>query len=153
MVNKQVEEYLSTKSIGYRWVTHQPSYTARETASCAHIPSRQFAKTVVVRLNGKMALTVMSADEKLSLRRLKDTAGVHDVRLVSEAELEQRFPGCERGAMPPLGSLYGLPVFVSTTIAEDDEIAFNAGSHTEIVQLSYRDFQKLERPRIGDFAM
>ena len=152
MHNKELAEYLDSRSVGYRWSTHPAAFTAKATAECSHVPGEKFAKTVIVRLNGKMAMTVLPATEKLSFRRLKDTAGVNDVRLASEQEFANRFPGCENGAMPPFGSLYGMPVFVSKTLTEDDEIAFNAGTHTELVTLSYHDYARMEHPRIGDFT-
>ena len=153
MYNRQLAEYLEGQSVDYRWITHPPSFTANETAQRAQVPKEKFAKTVIVKLNGKMAMTVMPATEKLSFRRLKNTVGVNDVRLVPEKEFEDKFPGCERGAMPPFGRLYGMPVFVSGTLAEDSEIAFNAGSHREVIKIAFKDFEKIEHPRIGDFTV
>lgn len=153
MFNRQLAKYLESQSVNYHWITHPPSFTAQETARRANIPKEKFAKTVIVKLNGKMAMTVMPATEKLSFHRLKKTVGVNDVTLVSEWEFVDKFPGCERGAMPPFGKLYGLPVFVSGTLAEDSDIAFSAGSHREVIKISFKDFKRLERPRIGSFTV
>jgi Ala-tRNA(Pro) deacylase len=62
-------------------------------------------------------------------------------------------PGCETGAMPPFGNLYGLPVYVDQTLTRDEEIDFNAGSHTELLQLAYADFERLVKPQVTSFGV
>jgi Ala-tRNA(Pro) deacylase len=54
--------------------------------------------------------------------------------------------------MPPFGNLYGMEVFVDEILSQDEEIAFNAGSHTELIKLAYRDFERLVNPRAAKFA-
>jgi Ala-tRNA(Pro) deacylase len=63
------------------------------------------------------------------------------------------FNECEAGAMPPFGNLYGMNVYVEEKLAEDNEIAFNAGSHLELIKLSYKDFVRLVKPRVGKFII
>ena len=62
------------------------------------------------------------------------------------------FPESEVGAMPPFGNLYGMEVFVDESLSQDEEIAFNAGSHTELIKLAYRDFESLVKPKATKFA-
>jgi len=152
MYNKPLADYLEGRQIDYHWITHPVAYTAQAAAARAQVPEDEFAKTVVVKLNGKMAMTVLPAGERLSFSRLKEAAGVNEVRLADEPEFAARFPGCEKGAVPPFGGLYGMPVFVSQNLAREGEIAFKAGSHREVVKIAYRDFERLERPRVGDFS-
>ena len=68
--------------------------------------------------------------------------------MATEKEFEDMFPECELGAMPPFGNLYGMGVFVEESLAENEEIAFNAGSHTELVRLAYKDFERLAKPKV-----
>ena len=62
------------------------------------------------------------------------------------------FPDCELGAMPPFGNLYGMQVIAADTLAEEMEIAFCAGSHTELVRIAFKDFQRLAEPDIFAFT-
>ncbi len=105
------------------------------------------AKTVMVKLDGKLTMVVLPANERVNLGRLREATGATEVALASENEFKDRFPECEVGAMPPFGNLYGVEVIVSDTLAEDEEIAFNAGNHNEVVRMSYEDFERLVSPR------
>ena len=102
----------------------------------------------IVDIDGKLAMVVQTASSKVPLGRVRSVAGARDVHLVSETEFRDRFPDCEPGAMPPFGNLYGMEVFVLEDLTEDDEIAFNAGTHTELIRLKYRDFANLVHPTI-----
>ncbi|MBI1991226.1 MAG: YbaK/EbsC family protein [Betaproteobacteria bacterium] len=117
-------------------------------AESAHIRGQELAKTVMVDIDGKLAMAILPASEKLDLRLLKQAAGASKVRLASEDEFRDKFPECELGAMPPFGNLYGMEVFAAETLAADEEIVFSAGSHTELIRMAYKDFEHLVQPRI-----
>jgi Ala-tRNA(Pro) deacylase len=106
------------------------------------------AKTVVVNLDGRPALAVLPATQKVDLERLRRATGATSIELTDEREFTADFPGCEVGAMPPFGNLYGMDVFVEPRLAADPEIAFNAGSHTELIRMAYKDFERLVKPRL-----
>ena len=108
---------------------------------------------MIVKLDGTMAMAVLPALARVDLDLLKDAAGAKKVELAGEDEFRDMFPGCELGAMPPFGNLYGMDVFVAESLAEDEEIAFNAGSHTELIKLAYKDFEKLVEPRVVEFSV
>lgn len=148
MPAQQLKSFLDNNHVKYRIISHSPEYTAQEIAASAHIPGKELAKTVIVKVDGEFAMAVLPASMHVSLASLKSAAGVGDTELASEDEFESLFPDCELGAMPPFGNLYDMPVFVAKQLAEDDEIAFNAGSHTELVQLAFSDFDKLVHPKI-----
>jgi Ala-tRNA(Pro) deacylase len=152
MFANSVREYLDRRHAKYVTISHQPAYTAQEVAAATHIPGRMMAKTVMVKLDGEMAMVVLPADRHVDLEYLKKITRAHTVRLASEEEFEGMFPGCEVGAMPPLGELYGLEVYAARELTEDDEIAFNAGSFTEVVKLPYAEFRRLARPRVCDIT-
>ena len=144
---KQLKEFLDAEKVKYVVIQHSPAFTAQEIAASAHVSGKELAKTVMVRIDGKMAMAVVPASFKVDLDRLGEVAGAERVELAGESEFESMFPGCELGAMPPFGSLYDMEVYVSERLAEDEEIAFNAGSHTELVRLSYADFERLVSPQ------
>ena len=146
---KKLKEFLDANKIKYVTVTHSPAYTAQQIAASAHIPGKELAKTVMVKIDGKLAMAVLAASFKIDFDLLGKASGAKKVELATEGEFKEMFPGCELGAMPPFGNLYGMDVFVAQSLAEDDEIAFNAGSHTELIKLAYKDFERLVNPRVA----
>ena len=142
----KLKEFLDTNHVKYVTINHSLAYTAQEIAAAAHIPGREVAKTVMVKLDGAMAMAVLPATRKVDFVLLKRAAGATDVQLASEGEFLELFPGCAPGAMPPFGNLYDLDVYVAERLAEDEHIAFNAGSHVELLQLMFDDFRKLVVP-------
>ena len=142
-----LKEFLDSEDVKYVSITHSPAFTAQQVAASAHIPGKELAKSVVVKMDGKLAMAVLPASFKVDFDLLREASGAERVELAGEAEFKEAFPGCEVGAMPPFGHLYGLDVYVAETLAEDDEIAFNACSHTELIRLSYADFERLVKPK------
>ena len=149
---KKLKDFLDKTKTKYVSIKHSPTYTAQEIAASAHIPGKELAKTVMVKLDGKMAMAVLPASFRVDLNRLKDAAGVGVVEIANEQDFKNLFPECELGAMPPFGNLYDMDVYVAQSLAEDEEIAFNAGSHTELIKLAYKDFEKLVAPKVVEFA-
>jgi Ala-tRNA(Pro) deacylase len=145
---RKLKEFLDTQQTKYVVISHSPAYTAMEVAQSAHIPGKDLAKVVMVMLDGRMCMAVMPAIRKLDLERLRQAAEVSEARLATEDEFRKLFPECETGAMPPFGNLYGMEVYVASQLAEDEEIAFNAGSHTEVIKLRYADYAKLVGPQV-----
>jgi len=150
---ERLETFLDEHHTRYTTIRHSRAFTAQGVAAAAHISGRELAKTVMVRVDGKLAMAVLPAPQRVDLELLRQTAGARRVELADEGSFARCFPGCEPGAMPPFGNLYGMPVFVDRALAEDDEIAFNAGSHSELIRLSFGDFNDLVRPRLGHFAV
>jgi Ala-tRNA(Pro) deacylase len=152
MPAKKLKEYLNNNNIKYVTIFHSQAYTAQEVAATAHIPGKELAKTVMVKIDDKMAMAVLTAADKVDFDSLKEAAGAGKVELASEQEFENMFPGCEIGTMPPFGNLYEMQVFVEENLTEDTEIAFNAGSYTELIRLSYKDFERLVKPAVVKFS-
>lgn len=148
----KLKEYLDKHGVPYITITHSQAFTAQQIASSAHIPGMNMMKTVMVVINGQMAMAVLPASFYVDFNLLKEITGEGNVRLASEMEFKDMFPDCEVGAMPPFGNLYNLEVFVARVLTDDDEIVFNAGTHTEVIQMTYRDFEKLVHPRVMKFA-
>lgn len=150
---KKVKEFLDKNKIKYISVKHSPAYTAQEIAESAHISGKNIAKTIIVKIDGKMAMAVLPANYLIDIDLLKDETKAEYVELAGEKEFQDMFPGCEVGAMPPFGNLFGLPVYLAETLAKDEEIAFNAGTHTELIKLKYTDFSELVKPVILKFSL
>lgn len=152
MPAKTLKQFLDENKVKYVSISHSPTYTAQEIAAAAHVPGRELAKTVILNVDGRMAMAVLPAPERVDLGRLKQAAGAAKVELATEKQFKDRFPECEAGAMPPFGNLYDMDVYVSPSLAADEEIAFNAGSHSELVRLAYKDFERLANPKVASIA-
>ncbi len=149
---RKLKEFLDSHNIKYLTIAHSPAFTAQEIAASAHISGKELAKTVMIKVDGQMAMAVLPASLNVNFTLLKDIVGSENVQLATEEEFKDRFPECELGAMPPFGNLYGMDVYVAEQLAQDEEIAFNAGSHTELVKLAYADFERLAKPKVLKFA-
>jgi len=144
---KKLREFLDSRNVKYVTVSHSPAFTAQEVAASAHISGKEMAKTVMVKLDGKMAMAVLPANHKVDFTLLKTAAKANTAELATEEEFKGIFPECDVGAMPPFGNLYDMDVLVEESLAENKDIAFNAGSHTEVIRLAYTDFERLVKPK------
>ena len=145
-------EYLTDNQVEFELTNHPSAYAAQDVAFKAGVPGRLFAKTVLVKLDGKMAMAVLPADSKVDFHLLRETAGADTISLAVADEFEEVFPAGVLGAMPPFGHLYGMEVFVAGSLIRADSISFNAGTHTEILTVPFWEFEKLVEPRIGYFT-
>lgn len=148
MPTTKLKEFLNAHGVAHCVIPHPLAFTATSVAGAAHVPGKEMAKTVVVNLDGQLAMAVVPATRKVDLERLRQATGALSAELAPEREFIHDFPDCEPGAMPPLGNLFGLPVYVEPHLAEDAEIAFNAGTHTEVVRMAYKDFERLTHPTL-----
>ena len=146
---EKLKQFLDSKKIKYVMISHSPAYTAQGIAATAHIPGKELAKSVMVKLDGEMAVAVVPAPRKVNFEQLKAASKASTAELATEQEFSNLFPDCEVGAMPPFGNLYGMDIYADDALAEDDEIAFNAGSHTELMRLAFGDFQRLAEPKMA----
>lgn len=149
MAAQALRKFLEDNGVDYKVVEHDQAITAQEVAAAAHIPGRELAKTVIVKLDGDLAMAVLRATDRLDLDLLKSATGAGTVELASEGDFEDRFPECETGAMPPFGNLYDMAVYAEERLAEDETIAFNAGTHTEVYSIAWEDFERLVEPKIA----
>ena len=145
---EKLKRFLAAEGVKYVTISHSQAFTAQEIAASAHIPGKELAKTVMVKIDGELAMAVLPADDRVDREALREAAGAESVELASESEFKNLFSSCELGAMPPFGNLWDMEVFADARLAEDEEIAFNAGSHSELVRLAYDDFVRLVQPRI-----
>lgn len=152
MPAKRLKELLDKEGVKYVCISHSPAYTAQEVAASAHIPGWEVAKVVMVKVDGEMAMAVVPANRKVVPQDLREMLGADRVELATEAEFRDRFSDCEIGAMPPFGNLYGMEVYVAPGLAADDEIAFNAGTHTEVIKMPYAEFERLVQPKVLSFS-
>jgi len=148
MLSPRLHHFLDERHAPYTTLTHHRTITAQQTADAAHIGNRDFAKTVMLKIDGTLAMLVMPAAYRADLTRLSRALGGREVELAQESEFKDAFADCEVGAMPPFGNLYGMPVYVDARLTGEAEIAFNAGSHTDVVRMPYTEFERLAQPEL-----
>lgn len=149
---KTLTKFLDDNKVKYVTMRHSIAYTAQQLAESAHISGNEIAKTVMVKLDDRLAMAVVRGSDQVDLDLLRGAAGAGKVELASEAQFQGKFPGVDVGAMPPFGNLYDMPVYVDESLTHDERIAFNAGNHSELIQLSYADFQRLVKPTVSNFS-
>ncbi len=144
--------YLDENQARYTRHSHPTAYTAREVASVEHVPAHSIAKTVIFLSENGYGMAVLPGDHMLDLQGLRNVLGLSRLRLATEAELSDLFPDCELGAMGPFGNLCGLPVYADATLAAEEHIAFNAGTHRDVIHMLFNDFQRLVKPQMVELS-
>ena len=149
---RTIDDFLHSSRVPYSLLTHRPAFTAQQEAAAVHVSGRDWAKVVVCIVDGMAIEAVVSACQTVNLARLLDLTGGSTIRLATERESCEYFPDCELGALPPLGHLYGIQVFVDVSLASEPAIVFSGGTHTEAIRMRWADFAATVRPIVGLFA-
>jgi len=150
-ISRTLNAYLDHERVHYDVLPHPEAFRAVAIAQTLHTPEKQMAKVVIVKVQERFVMTVLPASWNVDLHRLRTVFATHQVRLATEDEITGLFPDCELGAMPPFGNLYGLPVYVDQSLTEDEEIVFQAGTHSDAIRMRYWDFASLTFPVVEKF--
>ena len=150
---KTLTRFLDDNEVKYVTIRHSIAYTAQQIAASAHVPGNEMAKTVMVKLDDRVAMAVLRGTDKVDIDLLRGAAGAKKAVLATEVQFQGMFPGVELGAMPPFGNLYDMPVYVDEALTRDERIAFNAGTHSELIRLDYADFERLVQPTVANFSL
>ena len=149
MATRRIQEFLDGNKVKYAVISHSPAYTAAEVAASAHIPGKDLAKTVIVDIDGTLAMAVVPASREVDMAALRAAAGASRVGLAEEADFAHRFEGCKLGAMPPFGNVFGMDTYVDRDLAKEEWIAFNAGTHTDLIALKFSDYRRVAHPKLA----
>ena len=145
----KLRKFLDSHHIRYLVISHSLAFTAQGIAALTHVSGKKLAKTVIVKIDGILAMAVVPASLHVDLDRLKSLTGARTVEIASEQEFKDAFPDCETGAMPPFGNLYHMAVYADASLAENEEITFSAGTHRELVRMNWLDMVRLVNPLIA----
>jgi Ala-tRNA(Pro) deacylase len=145
-------DFLDRNRVSYAHTTHANAYRALEVAYAEDLPPHKFAKTVIFFGDHCYAMAVLPADCTVDLEELATDLGLTHIRLATEVELTRLFPECEVGAMPPLGDLFRLPVYLDERLADENYIGFNAGTHRDTIYMRFADYLCLAHAQITRFA-
>lgn len=152
-ISKKLKDLFEKERVPYEMLEHPAAFTAMEIAGAQHIPGRQMVKSVLVNADGKFYLSVLPAIHYLDLEKFKEILGAKTVQLAREEDMARLFPDFEVGAAPPFGQLVGVPVYVDKILDEDNDIVFNAGTHTDMVKIKFQDFKRLAKPHLADIGI
>jgi Ala-tRNA(Pro) deacylase len=150
-ISRTLNAYLDREHVHYDVLPHPEAFRAAEIAHTLHTPEKEMAKVVIVKVDKRFVMTVLSASWNVDIHRLRTVFATHQVRLATEDEITGLFPDCELGAMPPFGNLYGLSVYVDQPLTEDEEFVFQAGTHSDAIRMRYWDFASLAFPVVAKF--
>lgn len=153
MAIRSLDRFLTDNHVRFRSYNHKPTFTAQETAEALHVSGYELAKTVLLKVDGRMVMTVLPACERIDFGLFKKQIGARSVELAAEKDISKMAPMCDKGSLPPIGNLYGMEVIVSSTLALDEVICFSAGNHTEDIRMSYDDWEHLVQPRVMSFTV
>jgi Ala-tRNA(Pro) deacylase len=148
----KLREFLDSRQIKYLVISHSVAYTAQGIAALMHLSGKKLAKTVIVKIDGVLAMAVVPASMNVDLDLLRTAASVGAVEVATEQEFKDAFPDCETGAMPPFGNLYDMAAYADASLAENEEITFNAGTHRELMRMGWRDLTQLVEPQITNLT-
>lgn len=152
-IPEHISKFLNSQHVNYQSHAHSRAYTAQGIAQAEHLSGKRLAKVVIVVVdNSQKIMAVVPASCRVDLERLGKLLDSNWIRLATEEEFKDSFPECELGAMPPLGNIYHLDVWVDEALKSCPTITFNAGTHAEIIQMSFTDFEQLVHPRIASFG-
>ena len=151
-ISERLKAFLTTSRVAYTVTKHPVVYTAQEIAAAQHVSGRKLAKCVLITTDRGATLAVLPAIHLIDVRKLKILLGASKVSIAKEADIKERFPDVEVGAMSPFGNLYNVPVVAEKSLGDSEDIVFNAGSHTETIAMRHRDFVSLVKPKIGTFG-
>ncbi|GAB4181802.1 MAG: YbaK/EbsC family protein [Calditrichia bacterium] len=153
MPRQKLKDFLDANGVRFVTIIHSRAYTAQELAHSVHIPGHEFAKSVVVvGSDDNKYLAVLPADHKVNFEKFARALNLASASLATEEMFASLFPGCELGAMPPFGSIYKVQTVVDSALKDNEYIAFNACSHSEVIKLNYKDYESLEKPIIADIS-
>lgn len=147
----RLKEHLEKTGTSYSMVSHMPARSSQYAAALLHISGKQVAKTVVLSAAERVLLAVLPASYHVNLEKLGQIVGAA-VKLVEERECYKLFPDCQPGAVPPFGELYGFPIYLDESLAEDPEIIFSVGNLSDGIRMGNADFVHLARPKVCAFA-
>lgn len=148
----KLRDFLDSHYVKYLVISHSLAYTAQGIAALAHVSGKKLAKTVIVKIDGILAMAVVPASHHVDLNQLRMLTGAKTVEIASEREFKDAFPDCETGAMPPFGNLYDMAVYADASLAENEEITFSAGTHRELVRMAWNEVARLVNPQIASLT-
>ena len=151
-ISKQLIDCLEQNDVKYEILHHAETVTAQRIAQAEHVKGRHHAKVVMLKSGDQYLMVVLPADRHIDLEKIEKAIG-KPVSLSKENDFESLFPDSVIGAMPPFGNMYGLQTYVDEHLAEQDYIVFEAGTHTDAIKMSYSDYERIAKPKLGDFAI
>lgn len=149
----RLESLLNEHGIQFQRSVHAPTFTSQQLAATEHVSGYYVAKPVIVKGRKNYAMCVVPACAHVDLDRVADLLHERRVRLATEQEMVDLFPGCELGAEPPVGSLYGMRTIMDRQLHEDDYLTMQTGKHSSSVCIKREDYERLCEPQVASICL
>lgn len=151
-IARKLNQFLNDQHADYELIAHDPTRSAVETAKVCHVPAWQMAKAVLLDTEQDYLLAVLPADRRLELAELRTDLGMKP-HLAGEKQIAAIFDDCAFGAVPPIGTGYGVMTIIDDSLDEASDIYFEAGDHASLVHMSGAEFSRLtKQARRGHFC-
>lgn len=150
---KNLVRFLRKKKIHFEIRKHPKAFSSEETAQAAHVPGTALVKTVIVNAVGKHVMAILPSNRTVDLFKLSEVLGKNDLYIETEKEFKDLFAGCEAGALPPFGSLYGMPCYIDQRLYSQDFLYINAGNHEEYLEVPADEFLRAVKGIAADFTV
>lgn len=148
----RVEDYLKQNAVEFELLAHKATGSTHESAHAAHVPDNHLAKAVMVHDDQGHAMVVLPGNAWLRLEMLNNASG-RAFKLDEESELTDLFPDCTPGAVPPLGTAYGLETYLDEALTTLADVYLEAGDHRHLVRVDGSDFARLSQgAHLGQFG-
>lgn len=147
----KIKAFLDEHQVHYTELEHKPTPTSEESAKARGVSMKSGAKALLVKGKKGFVLCVMPADRRLDAKKVKKAIKSSSLRFATPEELKQ-ITDCEKGAMPPFGHFFNIPLIVDPKLFEEEYIDFNAGSLMHSLKIASRDYERVTQPRKEDIT-
>ena len=130
---------------------HEPVFTSAEAARVRNTSLASGAKALVCKADDEFVMIVLPADLRLASKQVRKIERLKSLRFATHEEVE-RLTDLAPGSIPPFGSLFGLPTWCDSRLADESSINFNAGDHAVSISMPYGNYLAIEQPRLGEFG-
>jgi len=147
----KIIQFLDESGVEYKLLEHQPVNSSQEEAEITGTKLSQGAKALVLFGDGHPLMVVLSAENKIDFKKVKQSKRIKDLRMATPEQVRE-ITGTEVGAVSPLGNLFDLPLYVDKKLMQEEEIVFGTGLYTKSILMKSTDYCKIASPTIGDFS-
>ena len=151
-IPSRIRDFLDSENVSFEELRHQPAFTGQEVAHTLHLSGKRCAKTVVLEGDGRQAMAVLPAANRLNLEDLQAEMEVTRLEMLTESALSNFSRTVSRARFHLGVGSTGMEVWVDRAISDSEHIVFCAGTHEDCIRMKYSDFAKLARPRVGRFS-
>ncbi len=147
----KIVEILNREKMQFKIIEHKAVFTSKDAALVRGTELKQGCKALILKTEDGYVQAVVPGDKEIDLKQFQRITLFKHLELADAASVK-RVSGCDIGAVPPFGNLFGLKVYFDKRITENEIVAFNAGSHIKSITMRAKDLRQLVGPVIAEFS-